>query len=57
MDGGVDIVFVETIFGTLNAKAATFAYSNIVGDKPKEQRPPLLISGTITDLSGRTLSG
>ena len=55
IDGGVDILLVETIFDTLNAKAALFAI-----DEVKEQRKidiPIMVSGTITDASGRTLSG
>lgn len=56
VDGGVDILLVETIFDTLNAKAALFAiseYFNEVGREPL----PIMVSGTITDQSGRTLSG
>lgn len=55
LDGGVDILLVETVFDTLNAKAALFAI-----DEVKEERSidtPVMISGTITDASGRTLSG
>ncbi|ANH59150.1 homocysteine S-methyltransferase family protein [Dokdonia donghaensis] len=55
LDGGVDILLVETVFDTLNAKAALFAI-----DQVKEERgvdTPVMISGTITDASGRTLSG
>lgn len=55
VDGGVDLILIETIFDTLNAKAAIFAYlsySEKIGKKL-----PLIISGTITDASGRTLSG
>jgi len=55
IDGGVDILLVETIFDTLNAKAALFAIAEV-----KEQRKldiPVMVSGTITDASGRTLSG
>ena len=55
MDGGVDMLMVETIFDTLNAKAALFAVENIF-DK-RGARLPVMISGTITDASGRTLSG
>jgi 5-methyltetrahydrofolate--homocysteine methyltransferase len=54
-DGGADLILVETIFDTLNAKAALFAveqYFDQIG-----QRLPIMISGTITDASGRTLSG
>lgn len=55
MDGGSDILLVETIFDTLNAKAALFAIEEV-----KEERNidiPIMVSGTITDASGRTLSG
>ena len=55
LDGGADILMVETIFDTLNAKAALFAIEEI-----KEERNidvPIMVSGTITDASGRTLSG
>lgn len=55
LDGGVDLLLVETVFDTLNAKAALFAI-----DQVKEERAvdtPVMISGTITDASGRTLSG
>jgi 5-methyltetrahydrofolate--homocysteine methyltransferase len=55
LDGGVDLLMVETIFDTLNAKAALFAIEEV-----KEERDcdvPVMVSGTITDASGRTLSG
>ena len=55
IDGGVDILLIETIFDTLNAKAALFAVDSVL-----EQRNisvPIMVSGTITDASGRTLSG
>lgn len=55
IDGGVDILLVETIFDTLNAKAALYAIEEV-----KEERNvdiPIMVSGTITDASGRTLSG
>ncbi len=55
IDGGVDILMVETIFDTLNAKAALFAISNIFEER--SIKIPVMISGTITDASGRTLSG
>ncbi|MFT5448049.1 MAG: 5-methyltetrahydrofolate--homocysteine methyltransferase [Gammaproteobacteria bacterium] len=55
MDGGVDIVMVETIFDTLNAKAALYAIDEVF--EQRGQRLPIMISGTITDRSGRTLSG
>ena len=54
-DGGVDMLLVETIFDTLNAKAAVFALEKFFGDKGV--RLPVFISGTIVDNSGRTLSG
>ena len=54
--GGADLVLVETIFDTLNAKAALFAIQQYFDTHP-EQRKPIMISGTITDASGRTLSG
>ena len=53
-EGGVDIIMIETIFDTLNSKAAIFAYEEYFSDKKKL---PLIISGTLVDLSGRTLSG
>ncbi len=55
LDGGADLLLVETVFDTLNAKAALFAIEEI-----KEERQidiPIMLSGTITDASGRTLSG
>lgn len=55
MDGGVDVLLVETIFDTLNAKAALFAIREYFDVAGKEV--PIMISGTITDQSGRTLSG
>jgi len=54
-DGGVDILLVETVFDTLNAKAALFAIEEVSEEKGKEW--PIMVSGTITDASGRTLSG
>jgi len=55
LDGGVDLLLVETIFDTLNAKAAVMAILDI---RQKRNLPiPLMISGTVTDASGRTLSG
>ena len=55
LDGGVDILLIETIFDTLNAKAAIYAISEIAEERGIDV--PLMISGTITDLSGRLLSG
>jgi 5-methyltetrahydrofolate--homocysteine methyltransferase len=56
VDGGVDLLLIETIFDTLNAKAAIFAIKKYFRDVQKESLP-VMISGTITDASGRTLSG
>ena len=56
VDGGVDLLLVETIFDTLNAKAAIYAIKKYFRDTGQESLP-LMISGTITDASGRTLSG
>jgi 5-methyltetrahydrofolate--homocysteine methyltransferase len=55
-EGGVDLLLIETIFDTLNAKAAIFAIKKYFRDT-KKQALPIMISGTITDASGRTLSG
>lgn len=55
LDGGADILLVETIFDTLNAKAALFAIDEIQEERKLEI--PIMVSGTITDASGRTLSG
>ncbi|TND09544.1 MAG: 5-methyltetrahydrofolate--homocysteine methyltransferase [Bacteroidetes bacterium] len=55
IDGGVDLILIETIFDTLNSKAALFASETVFTEKGI--RLPLMISGTITDASGRTLSG
>ncbi|MCG3186886.1 MAG: Methionine synthase [Rhodocyclaceae bacterium] len=55
MDGGADILLIETVFDTLNAKAALFAIEEVYADRGR--RLPIMISGTITDASGRTLSG
>ena len=55
-DGGADLLLVETIFDTLNAKAAVFAIRKFFREQGKEPLP-VMISGTITDASGRTLSG
>ncbi len=56
VDGGVDIILIETIFDTLNAKAAIYAVKKYFRDEKKPELP-IMISGTITDASGRTLSG
>ena len=55
VDGGVDLLLVETIFDTLNAKAALFAIDQLLEERALEI--PIMVSGTITDASGRTLSG
>ncbi len=55
IDGGADLILIETIFDTLNAKAAIFAAQEVFAEKSVTL--PFMISGTITDLSGRTLSG
>jgi 5-methyltetrahydrofolate--homocysteine methyltransferase len=53
--GGVDLIMIETVFDTLNAKAAIYALEQIFDDR--SARTPVIVSGTITDASGRTLSG
>ncbi|MCF6349170.1 MAG: homocysteine S-methyltransferase family protein [Flavobacteriaceae bacterium] len=55
IDGGVDLLLVETVFDTLNAKAALFAIEQVKEEKNVDI--PIMLSGTITDASGRTLSG
>ncbi len=55
--GGADILLVETIFDTLNAKAAVFAIHKYFDDHPEQEKLPVMVSGTITDQSGRTLTG
>ena len=55
LEGGVDVLLVETVFDTLNAKAALFAIADAQQDRP--EKVPVMVSGTITDASGRTLSG
>lgn len=55
LDGGSDILLVETVFDTLNAKAALFAIDEL--QEERNQTIPIMVSGTITDASGRTLSG
>src|SRR6476469_3142427 len=55
VDGGSDLIFIETIFDTLNAKAAIFAVETLFEEQGR--RWPVVVSGTITDASGRTLSG
>ena len=55
IDGGVDVLLVETVFDTLNAKAALFAIEEVKDERDLEI--PIMLSGTITDASGRTLSG
>ena len=55
MDGGVDILLVETVFDTLNAKAALYAIDEVF--EQRSEKLPIMVSGTITDQSGRTLTG
>ena len=55
MDGGVDILLVETVFDTLNAKAALYAIDEVF--EVRGEKLPIMVSGTITDQSGRTLTG
>ncbi|MEM7512928.1 MAG: homocysteine S-methyltransferase family protein, partial [Bacteroidota bacterium] len=55
MDGGADVLLVETVFDTLNCKAAIYAIDKLAADR--NERIPIMVSGTITDASGRTLSG
>nr|WP_263458206.1 methionine synthase [Nocardioides campestrisoli] len=55
VDGGADLIFIETVFDTLNAKAAIFAVETLFEEQGR--RWPVVISGTITDASGRTLTG
>jgi len=55
MDGGADLILIETIFDTLNAKAAIFAVKSVFAERGTSL--PIMISGTITDASGRTLTG
>lgn len=57
VDGGVDLLLVETVFDTLNAKAALFAIDQYFQQHPARPYLPVMVSGTITDASGRTLSG
>ncbi len=57
LDGGVDVLLVETIFDTLNAKAALFAIEEVFDRRGPDARVPVMVSVTITDASGRTLSG
>jgi 5-methyltetrahydrofolate--homocysteine methyltransferase len=55
LDGGADVILIETIFDTLNAKGAIFAVEQVF--EQRGERVPVMISGTITDASGRTLTG
>ena len=57
VDGGADVLLVETIFDTLNCKAALFAIDQYFDEHPATPRLPIMISGTVTDASGRILSG
>ena len=54
-DGGIDLFLIETVFDTLNCKAALYAIKTLLEEK--DSKLPILVSGTITDASGRTLSG
>ncbi len=55
VEGGADLLLIETVFDTLNAKAALFAVEELFDER--KERLPVMVSGTITDASGRTLSG
>ena len=55
VDGGADLILIETFFDTLNAKAAIFAVGEL--SRERKTRIPVMVSGTLTDVSGRTLSG
>ena len=55
MDGGVDLLLVETVFDTANCKAALYAIQQLF--ETEYQKVPIMVSGTIVDKSGRTLSG
>lgn len=57
VEGGSDLILIETIFDTLNAKAALFAVDKYFNLNPQHPALPIMVSGTITDASGRTLSG
>ncbi|HEY9101486.1 methionine synthase [Chitinimonas sp.] len=57
VEGGADLLLVETIFDTLNAKAAVYAIHKYFDERPHVERLPIMVSGTITDQSGRTLTG
>ncbi len=59
VEGGVDVLLLETVFDTLNAKAAIFAIDTLMAERERQGLPrvPLMISGTVTDASGRLLSG
>jgi len=57
IDGGCHIIFIETIFDSLNARAAGYAYELFYEKNPHLKKLPLFLSGTIIDAAGRTLSG
>ena len=57
VEGGADVLLVETVFDTLNCKAALFAIDQYFDEHPGDERLPIMISGTVTDASGRILSG
>lgn len=57
LEGGVDVILIETIFDTLNCKAAIFAVQKVLSDRDWGRAVPIMLSGTIIDQSGRTMSG
>ena len=57
LDGGADVLMIETVFDTLNCKAGLFALRGLLAERGLTDQVPLMVSGTITDASGRTLSG
>jgi 5-methyltetrahydrofolate--homocysteine methyltransferase len=57
LEGGVDVILIETVFDTLNCKAAIFAVQKVLGDRDWKRKVPIMLSGTIIDGSGRTMSG
>jgi 5-methyltetrahydrofolate--homocysteine methyltransferase len=57
LEGGADVLMVETVFDTLNCKAALFAVRGLLNELRLGEQVPIMVSGTITDASGRTLSG
>lgn len=57
LEGGVDVILIETVFDTLNCKAAIFAVQKVLEDRDWGRKVPIMLSGTIIDGSGRTMSG